>query len=124
MTEQTLHIQAYSILEYTQKIKEAIEERFEFKLDTNEGTPQQIGFYYEVMMYKKESKLVSVDTVQGEDSVEPVTIKQVSVATVSQAIEGVLPLGTTAFYKTPDYIATTEPLKATAHKPRGRPTSK
>jgi len=84
MTKQTLHIQAYSILEYTQKIKEAIEEGFEFKLDTNEGTCQQIGFYYEVMMYKKESKLVPVDIIQGEDSVEPVTIKQVSATTVSQ----------------------------------------
>jgi hypothetical protein len=61
MTEQTLHIQAYSILEYTQKIKEAIEEGFGFKLDTNEGACQQIGFYYEVMMYKKEPNQLTED---------------------------------------------------------------
>jgi len=80
MTEQTLHIQAYSILEYTQKIKEAIEEGFEFKLDTNEGTPQQIGFYYEVMMYKKEPNQLTEDVslvkTLWKDTEEPKVIPQ------------------------------------------------
>jgi len=62
MTEQTNNlpeaptsvvIQAYSIFEYTQKIEEAISEGYSFKLLTNEGTPQQFGFHYEVTMYKK-----------------------------------------------------------------------
>ena len=50
---QTIHIQAYSLLEYTQKLNEALNEGYELKLDTNEGTCQHIGFYFEVLMYKK-----------------------------------------------------------------------
>ena len=62
MTEQTnnlpeaptsMVIQAYSIFEYTQKIQQAINDGYYFELDTNEGTPQQFGFHYEVTMYKK-----------------------------------------------------------------------
>lgn len=48
----TRHIQAYSLLEYTQKLNEALNEGYELKLDTNEGTCQHIGFYFEVLMYK------------------------------------------------------------------------
>jgi hypothetical protein len=96
MTEQTLHIQAYSILEYTQKIKEAIEEGFEFKLDTNEGTCQQIGFYYEVMMYKKEVDYQELDK----------TLKPENVKAVSPELEAEI---TAAIGKTQ------------AQKPRGRP---
>ena len=50
---QTIHIQAHSLLEYTQKINEALNEGYELRLDTNEGTCQHIGFYFEVLMYKK-----------------------------------------------------------------------
>ena len=53
MTQHTRHIQAYSLLEYTQKLNEALNEGYELKLDTNEGTCQHIGFYFEVLMYKK-----------------------------------------------------------------------
>ena len=50
---QTKLIQAYSIFEYTQKIQQAINDGYYFELETNEGTPQQFGFHYEVTMYKK-----------------------------------------------------------------------
>ena len=50
----TRHIQAYSLLEYTQKLNEALNEGYELNLNTNEGTCQHIGFYFEVLMYKKQ----------------------------------------------------------------------
>lgn len=53
MTQTTRHIQAYSLLEYTQKLNEALNEGYELRLDTNEGTCQHIGFYFEVLMYKE-----------------------------------------------------------------------
>ena len=49
----TRHIQAYSLLDYTKQIEQATSEGYSFRLDTNEGTCQHIGFYFEVMMYKK-----------------------------------------------------------------------
>jgi len=60
-SQQTKVIQAYSIFEYTQKIEEAISEGYSFKLLTNEGTPQQFGFHYEVTMYKKEPNKATTD---------------------------------------------------------------
>jgi hypothetical protein len=58
----TRHIQAYSLLEYTQQIEQAISEGYYFELSTNEGTPQQIGFYFEVLMYKEPKvKLAEVE---------------------------------------------------------------
>ena len=61
MTQPTRHIQAYSLLEYTQKLNEALNEGYELKLDTNEGTCQHIGFYFEVLMYKKTNDKLSVN---------------------------------------------------------------
>jgi hypothetical protein len=64
---QTRHIQAYSLLEYTQQIEQAISEGYSFRLSTNEGTPQQIGFYFEVMMYKEPKvKLAEVEVTTVE----------------------------------------------------------
>lgn len=54
--EPTRHIQAYSIFEYTEKIQQAFNEGYTFDLYTNEGTPNQFGFHYEVLMYKNSTK--------------------------------------------------------------------
>ena len=74
MTQSTRHIQAYSLLEYTQKLNEALNEGYELKLDTNEGTCQHIGFYFEVLMYKKPeiaSEEVSLVKVLGSEPTVP-----------------------------------------------------
>jgi hypothetical protein len=74
----TRHIQAYSLLEYTQQIEQAISEGYYFELSTNEGTPQQIGFYFEVMMYKEPKvKLAEVEVTTVDIPEEPSLIKPV-----------------------------------------------
>jgi len=80
MTQSTRHIQAYSIFEYTQKIEEAISEGYSFKLLTNEGTPQQFGFHYEVTMYKKPPVELKVpESTYGIDNEDVPVLKTVPV---------------------------------------------
>ena len=64
-------IQAYSIFEYTQKIQQAISEGYYFELDTNEGTPQQFGFHYEVTMYKKPTTHLDKQSITVNVTLEP-----------------------------------------------------
>lgn len=68
---QTRHIQAYSIFEYTQKIQQAINDGYYFELETNEGTPQQFGFHYEVTMYKKPTKCIDKKNITVNVTLEP-----------------------------------------------------
>ena len=79
-TPQTKLIQAYSIFEYTQKIQQNISEGYYFKLETNEGTPQQFGFHYEVTMYKNPTiKLKVPESTYVIDNEDVPTIKIVTV---------------------------------------------
>lgn len=101
-SQQTKVIQAYSIFEYTQKIEEAISEGYSFKLLTNEGTPQQFGFHYEVTMYK----VPEVDY-QGLDKTNPMTEETCN--TISVELESEI---------------TKVIAKAQPQKQRGRPSVK
>lgn len=81
----TRHIQAYSLLEYTQKLSEALNEGYELKLDTNEGTCQHIGFYFEVLVYKKPDVELKVpESTYGIDTEDVPTLKTVAVQSQKQ----------------------------------------
>ena len=96
---QTKHIQAYSLLEYTQQIEQAISEGYSFRLSTNEGCCQQIGFYFEVLMYKTEVPALS-------------TVEKYADADL-------LALNTSMKDAYPDVKSTAQPQKQ-----RGRPSTK
>jgi hypothetical protein len=75
---ETKFIQEYSLLDFVQKLEQAITEGYVSNVHLNEGVPQITGHCFSILMYKKEPKFKSTVETFGTDT-NDVTIKQTSV---------------------------------------------